>query len=106
MANLAASAVTTNDSWTRDGGNSKKFNAYNVTVVLAAMGTATNKILASAFGLVKITGTSNWIASDNSVIIPACPSIDGTYILLGGGAANVVADYTATFKATVWGSPV
>lgn len=106
MANLASSAVTQNDNYFMNGVNGRKHIAYNVSVTLAAMGTATNKVLASAFGLVTIAGTSNWVKSDGSEVLPASPSIDGTYILIGGGASNAPADYTGDYEATIWGSPV
>lgn len=103
MANLASSAVVNNESFEEGGNNSKKYIVIRATITLAAMGTATNKILASAFKLSKITRCSNLVKSDNSVVIPAVPAIDETYILAGGGAANVPADYTGSFNITVWG---
>jgi hypothetical protein len=106
MADLASSAVVQTDNYYFGGPSGKKFVAYKATVTLAAMGSATNKILASAFGLVTIAGTSSWVISTEAEVLPAVPSVDGTYILLGGGASNAPADYTGEYTATVWGSPV
>lgn len=105
MANLAKTGVVVSDNYNTGGNNGKKFSAYEVTATLSSMGTATNKILASAFGLTKVKGASPATKSDDSVVLVLSPSIDGTYLLAKGIADNTPADYTGDFKFTVWGQP-
>lgn len=105
MANLAASAVTVVDNYTEGGANGKKYSVYDLTLVLVAMGTATNKIQASVFGLATIQRCSLAIDSANVAVYPTSPSYDGTLVLIGGGASNAPQDITATIHITVWGTP-
>lgn len=111
MANLASSAVTLVDSWYLAGMNGKKFRAKRLTIVLTGQGGTTNKILATALGFTTIHGCSNAVLSDDSQVIAANPSYDGSYILLKSSAitnaaANAASgDYTGvTMRITVWGN--
>jgi hypothetical protein len=110
MSNLAASAVTVLRSWLEGGITGKEFVCLQVSLVLTGQGGATNKILASVLGLTKVYEVSNGVASDNSLVVPAAPSADGSFILLGGvvdtGIAQDPGDLTGvTVTLTVKGSP-
>ena len=105
MASLLNSAIVINSSWSDSGLALKNAVAYNVTLTLTGQGTVANSIPASAFGPVgfaQILRASPAVKSDNTVIVPAGPSTDGTKLLLGGGSSNAPADYTGTFSLTVW----
>lgn len=104
MANLAASAVTQVDSWWSQGINGKKLKAKKLTLVLTGQGDATDKILASVLGLTTIVEAGPAIASDNSVIVVASPSYDGTLLLLKAAGTNAPAVYTATVRVIVKGN--
>lgn len=104
MANLARTGVVTRKNYRTGGNNGARFTAYECTVTLAAMGTAANKVLASAFGLRTITHVTPFVLSDDSIIVAASPSYDGTQILLKAAGTNAPADYTGVFKCVVWGN--
>lgn len=109
MADLASSAVTINatnklgDRWGK-----QTYVEIQATVVLSGQGSTSNKILASAFGLDNIKKVDN-VVTDSNTIYPACPSYDGTYVLLADAAdataTNHVnaADLTDTVKMVVYG---
>lgn len=101
MAALAASAVTELASWYP--GRNQDLVAKKLRLVLTAQGTVANPILASVLGLRKVTYASPAVASDNSVVIPAAPSIDGTILLLRAAGSAAPADVTATVDLTVVG---
>ena len=103
MANLAATAVVKNYSYTTGGLADKLFQVVNVTLTLTGQGSTTNTIPASVLGFTTIVKATPAIKSDNTVIVPAGPSADGTLLLLGGGASNAPADYTGTFTLEVSG---
>lgn len=109
MANLAASGVTIERVFREGGLLGKERLKMIVSVVLSSMGTTTNKIPASAFGLQKIEECSNLVKSDNTVIVVAVPSADGSLILLANLAQATdanrsnPADLTGTFRLTVAG---
>lgn len=79
------------------------------TLVLGGQGTTTNGIPASALGLSKITGCGSFIKSDNTVIVPAVPSADGSKLLLCAvtnatdASRAAPADFTGTFTGNVEG---
>jgi hypothetical protein len=102
MANYS-STPTLRANYTGLGMNGKQYSFREVTITLSSMGTATNNIPASAFDLTKISGCSNAVKSDNSVVLPASPSANGSLLLLGGGSSNAPADYSGDFLITVWG---
>ncbi len=102
MANLAASGVTVLEAWLEKT-PAKTFSVYKLQLVLAAMGTATNTIPASALGLTFIDECSPLIMSDNTIIVVATPSYDGTLLLLKAIATAAPADYTGTFRCIVKG---
>jgi hypothetical protein len=104
MADLASTAVTLRKAdqlGTRAG--QLRGVRKSLTIVLAAMGTATNKVLASALGFTTVLETSCFVKSDNSEILVATPSYDGTYILLKAAGTNAPADFTGTYRAVVVG---
>lgn len=99
MANLAASAVVTTLYKPFAGMSGKELELVEATVVLATMGSATNKVLASAFGLSKVVAVFSVVKSDETRLI-ATPSFDGTYIQLMDpvNATNLGADFSGTFR--------
>lgn len=102
MADLAQTAVSITKA-TRlalTGGNRR---ILEVSLTLTGQGTATNKINASVLGLTKIIESSPLTASDNSLVIVAAPSADGTYLLLKAAGTNAPADYTATLLGVIQG---
>lgn len=103
MANLAKTGVVLVDRWTEGGMNGRKFLAKRLTLTLAAMGTAANKIEASVLGFRSISDVSPLVKSDNAQIIPACPSADGSQILLKAAATAAPADATGIFTCVVRG---
>ena len=106
MADLLASAVVINERW-RDGGiPGKRLSCMDVTVTLSTQGAGTTgaKIPVAAFlGLRTIEEVSNFIKSDNSVVIPASPNAANTEVILGGGSSNTAASYSGTFNAVIKG---
>lgn len=105
MANLAASAVTVNDSWWVNTVPGGKVMVRDVTLVLSAMGSATNKIEASTLRFNKILDVSPAVKSDNSEALPASPSYDQSLVLLYADA-HTPADATGTYRMLVTGNPV
>jgi hypothetical protein len=105
MANLAVSGVTLNHSYQLGGTGGKDMTVKSLTLVLAAMGTATNKIQASILGYTKILRASNMVKSDNTEIVQATPSADGSLILLtiGTTTLGLPADFTGTYTFVVEG---
>lgn len=103
MADLAQSAVVTRGSYTSGGNNGKKHRYFEVTATLAAMGTAANKVLATAFRLTNIVGCTPLVKTDDTLVIAAGPSTDGSMLLLKAAGTNAPADYTGEFKFIVWG---
>lgn len=103
MADLPQSAVTKGDIFYEGGINSRRFKAIDVTLVLTGQGSAANKIPASLFGLTRITRALSFRATDDSIILDAAPSNDGSKLLLKAAGTNAPADYTATIKGVVEG---
>lgn len=105
MADLAASAVTQIAAWCEGSVTGKRYTALHLNAVLATQGAGGSgtKIPSAALGLKFISQVSAFIKSDNSVVIPATPSFDGTQIILGGGTANAAASYSGTFAFVVKG---
>ena len=101
MANLATSGVTVIDSWYN--GHDRKVVSRRLRVVLAAMGTAANKIEASILGFRRIESCTPLIISDNTVLIQASPSYDGSLLLLKAAGTNAPADFTGTYEMVVTG---
>ncbi len=97
MANLARSAVTFNREWSE--GRNKQIFVRDVTCVLSAMGTATNKIEASTLGFLEVYEVPMAVNDANTVVYVANPSFDGTLILMG----TTPADITATVRMLVKG---
>ena len=76
-----------------------------MSLVLSAMGSATNNIPVAVLGLTVIEQSSNFIQDDNTDIVPTTPNYAGTLLLMGqvSGAAIVPTDLTGTFKGVVKG---
>lgn len=87
----------------------RKRVSLRVTVTLTGQGTATNTIPASAFGLSRILTASNFVKSDDAVIVPAVPNVAGTVLLLCAvtnatdATRAAPADFTGDFTGTVEG---
>lgn len=109
MPDLAATGVTVVRSWSEGGLYGKDRVGILAALTLSAMGSNTNKIPASAFGLQKIEECSNAVKSDNTAIVVACASADGSRVVLAdltqATDANraTPADLTGTFYITVHG---
>jgi len=104
MANLARSAVTINGSWNEGGPSNKRVSARNVTMVLTGQGSVANAIPASVFELGVIEQATAFTASDNSLVIVAAPSADGSKLLLRAAGSNAPADFnTITLSGVVKG---
>jgi len=109
MAALASSAVTFVRGW-KQPGTGVQLVTKQLTLVLTGQGGTTNTIDASTIGFQKIFDCSNAVKSDNSVIVPAVPSYDGSKILLANlaqatdASRDDAADITGTFRLTVSGS--
>jgi len=109
MAALLSSAVTVLRGW-KQPGTGVQLATKQLTLVLNGQGDATEAINASALGFQTIVSCSNAIKSDNTVIVPAVPSYDGSKILLGtladvsSAGSEAPATRTGTFRITVTGS--
>lgn len=101
MADLATSAVTLNRDWF--AGLQRNVRQKDVTLVLDAMGTATNKIPASALGLTKILGSTALVKSDGLVIVLGVADYTGDNLLLKSETAATALDYTGTFRGVITG---
>jgi len=91
MADLLATAVTFNRSWTEGGvqGSGKDVLCHDVTLVLTGQGSTTNKIAASVLRLSVIEQTTGFRRSDTRCIL-AAPSYNGSALVLYD--VEVVAD--------------
>jgi hypothetical protein len=67
------------------------------------MGTATNKIQASVLGFRTIEHCTPLTIADNSVMLVAAPSYDGTLLLLKAAGTNAPADFSGTYECVVTG---
>ena len=83
MADTTASQVTIIRSWTENGTNGKNRIGMLAQIALATQGSATNKILATSFGLTKIENVQGVVKPQgaNNVLLLA-PSDSGEYIFL------------------------
>jgi hypothetical protein len=75
----------------------------DVTVVLSSMGTVTNTIPATAFGLTRFYGPVVLVKSDNGDVLLGTPSVDGTILLLKESDTNNFADASGTYYGQVKG---
>lgn len=108
MANLASSAVTVTRSWEEgDRFGKRQRIVKRVSLALTGQGGSTNKILATALGLSKIETATPLTKSDNSVVHPAAPSADGSYLLVNGISTGALTaapgDLTGTFTTEIRG---
>lgn len=103
MANLAQTAVVTNDFWKEGGASGRKFKAVDATLTLTGQGGLTNKILTSLFGLVTVKSVRSARKSDSTLIL-AAPSYDESCVVLGStNGAGTPTDWTATIRLVVVG---
>lgn len=103
MADVAASAVTRINSWTRGGTNGRRQKVVQADIAgTFTAGTPTNKIPASIFGLTKVEEVSLGVLDDNSRVHALIPSYDGANILAvdvnqaTDANRNIPADITVT----------
>ena len=111
MADLAKSAVVIRDSWWEGGAPlTKKTKVLKCTVTTASMGTTTNKLLATAFGLTEIRETTPWQKDDNTIGTMAIPSYDGSMVLLydlsnaTDATRDAPVDLTGVFRCIIKGT--
>lgn len=104
MAALVKSAVVQVERLSIGQQLARRQFSRTFVLTLTGQGTVANSIDAATLGLgkSKITSCSNATATDNSLIVLAVPSFDGTKILLKAAGANTPADYTGTFRITVF----
>lgn len=103
MANLAASAVTVNNTWTEGSRNGRRFLVKDVTLALTANGSLANNIPASLFGMTKIDYSRSFRDSSSNVLSTA-PSYDGSYLVFATAeTAGTPIDQTATVRGIVAG---
>lgn len=110
MANLAASAVTVERSWTEAGVSGKEVSCRQVTLILTAQGSTTNLIPASVLLLSKIEQSTPFVKSDDAKVYIASPDYAGANLLLVDvttvtDANRIPADITATVRGVVKGQP-
>lgn len=91
MANLASTAVTNRNTYYDYVQGQGKITTRQLTLALTGQGDATDKILASVLGLSKIYECSPLVKDDNTLIIVAAPSADGTFLLLKAAGTNAPA---------------
>lgn len=109
MANLAASAVTINSSWTEGSVTGKRRSCRKVTLVLSGQGGTTNLITATVLGFNVLEESTLATKSDDTKVYPTCPNYAGSALLLTDPTqatdANraLPADITATVRLTVKG---
>jgi hypothetical protein len=106
MADLATTGVAINAGRSSELiMTGRKVRLVQFTLTLSSMGSATNKILASVLGFKEILWASPAVKSDNSEIVPAAPSTDGSMLLLRASATEAPADSTGTYNLMVAGTP-
>lgn len=86
MANVAASAVTTNEVW-YDGAVQRALKCLDVNIVLSSQGDLTDSVPASIFGLRTIEEVL-WFRTSASVAVGAWPSYDRTKLVFGALETN------------------
>lgn len=101
MADLASSAVEVVNSWY--SGLGKQIIHRRLRLTLTGQGTVANAIGATTLGFSKLEGASPVIEDDDSSVIVASPSYDGSQLLLRAADTNSPADYTGTFEVVVYG---
>ena len=91
-------------SWTEGGTTGKLLTCLQISIVLSSQGSETNPVPATALGLSQIVECSNFVKSDNSVIVVAVPDATGANLLLTAeSSAGTPADQTGTFVGVVKG---
>lgn len=103
MSALASTAVSITDTGYNGGINGKKYRTREVVLTLTGQGTAANPIPASVLSLSEIIGASPLVQDDDTDILVAMPDYAGANLLLKAAGSNAPADYTGTFRGTVWG---
>lgn len=82
MADLSVGAVTIHRAWSEGGVTGKELSCRLVSLNLTGQGTTANKITAAVLQLTKIEQASIFSSDDDTTLVPAAPSGDGTYLLL------------------------
>lgn len=103
MADLATSGVSILRTSSASLSNGLTMYQKACSVTLSTMGTATNKVLATAFGLSSFEESSAWVKSDNTEVIPAGVSNDRTYLLLKAAGTAAPADTSGVYTCYVKG---
>lgn len=106
MAELAASAVETLFTWLEGstGSTNRRARAAKVALTLTGQGTVTNFISAEVLGFDRIDEASAFVQDDDTDILVAVPSDDGSMLLLKASGTNAPADFTGTFTGVVRGA--
>jgi hypothetical protein len=87
MADLLASNVTVLDAWTTGDTSSKRNVVKRIKWTSTTAGGYTNKLVATAFGLVKILRCGNILLdAATKQVYPAVPSADGAIIVASNPA--------------------
>jgi hypothetical protein len=109
MADLLSSAVTVLRGW-KQPGTGVQLATKQLTLVLTGQGNTAETIDASTLGFQKIVSCSNAIKADDSVIVVAVPSYDGSKILFANlnqsddTKRHEPATISGTFRLTITGS--
>lgn len=99
MANLAVSAVAIQEVYKTGGTNGRRYKAVDAILTLTGQGGLTNLILASLFGMSKITEVRDARTSAN-VPVSARPAYDGSSVVLSAVTAPVAKTYVVTGLAS------
>ena len=103
MADLVPGSVTIVRQDSRALSNGITLWTKAASVTLASMGTAANKVLATAFGLSAFEESSAWSKSDNTEVVVAGISNDRSYLLLKAAASGAPFDYSGVYNVYVKG---
>ena len=101
MADLTTAGVVIERAWSEGGTTGKELSCRQVTLTLVAAGglTAGNQIPVAVLQLTKIEQASLFIASNNGNIYQACPSFDGTLLLIADSENAAAGSHNNTFGA-------
>lgn len=103
MANLAASAVTTLESWMSGDVTGKRYMIKRVKIVTTGQGGLTNKIPASVLGFALISRSGNFVNNGQTAVVSSSPDKTQTLLLMAAGGN--VGDQTDTLFGWVEGTP-
>lgn len=103
MADLTSGSVVVSRQWSATLSNGTTLFSKACSVTLSTMGSLTNKIPATAFGLSSFERSSPWMKSTNDQVVPAGPSNDRSLLLLRASATEAVADHDGVYTCVVEG---